>query len=388
MMQKLFRYLLLALIVPGLVACGSFNVDDVLPDKRVEYKRERQAEVNLEIPPDLTSDRINDRMAVPDNLGGVSTSYSEYVTDRRLRGADGGRPRAVSGSVLPPIDDIEVLRDGDVRWLRLDAPVEEVWQRVIDFWQENGILMAEQDPTVGIMRTSWLENRANISRDFITDSIRRVFDGLYEAGTRDQYRIRLERTRQDGTEIYLTHFGMEEQVIQGTDGTVERTVWTPRERDPELEVEMLRRLMNYLGAVDERARVQLAARGQQPAARSELINTRAGTELRIEEQFSRSWRLIGLALDRVGFAVEDRDRSAGIYYVRYNDPAKEDADKGWLSSLAFWRSDADIDKVNRYQVKVLGEPDMTVVSVGNEQGEPDNSPTALRILTLLSEQIR
>ncbi len=388
MMQKPFRYFLLALTVPGLVACGSFNVDDVLPDKRVEYKRERQAEVNLEIPPDLTSDRINDRMAVPDNLGGVSTSYSEYVTDRQLRGADGSQTRAVAGSVLPELSDIEVMRDGDVRWLRVGAPVEDVWQRVIDFWQENGILMVEQDPTVGIMRTSWLENRADIGRDFITDSIRRVLDGLYEAGTRDQYRIRLERTRQDGTELYLTHFGMEEQVIQGTGGTIERTVWVPRERDPELEVEMLRRLMNYLGAADERARVQLAARGQRAEARSELINTRAGTELRIEEQFSRAWRLVGLALDRVGFAVEDRDRSAGIYYVRYNDPSKEDADKGWLSSLAFWRSDDDIDKVNRYQVKVLGEPGLTVVSVGDEQGEPDNSPTALRILTLLKEQIR
>ena len=147
-------------------------------------------------------------------------------------------------------------------------------------------------------------------------------------------------------------------------------------------------MMVYLGAVDERARVQLAARSQQPEARSQLINTREGTELRIEEQFSRAWRLVGLALDRVGFAVEDRDRSAGIYYVRYNDPSKEDADESWLSSLAFWRSDADVDKINRYQVKVASEPGLTVVSVANEQGQPDSSPTALRILTLLKEQIR
>ncbi len=387
MMQKMIRYVVLALVASGLAACSSVNVDEVLPDKKVEYKRERQAEKNLEIPPDLTSDRINDRMAVPDNFGGVSTSYSEYVTDRKLRGADGGQPRAVAGSVLPQIADVQVMRDGDLRWLRVGAPVEEVWPRVIDFWQENGILMIEQDPTVGIMRTSWLENRANISRDFITDSIRRVLDGLYEAGTRDQYRVRLERTGQGSTEIYLTHFGMEEQVIQGTGGTIERTVWVPRERDPELEVEMLRRLMNYLGAADERARVQLAARARQAPARSELINTRSGTELRIEEQFSRAWRLVGLALDRVGFAVEDRDRSAGIYYVRYNDPSRQDADKGWLSSLAFWRDD-DIDKVSRYQVKVAGEPGLTTVTVADEQGQPDGSVTALRILTLLKEQIR
>ena len=389
MIEKLSRNLLLACIAVALAACSSSPVDDVLPDKAVEYKRERQAQRNLELPPDLTSDRINDRMSVPDNLVGVPTSYSEYQVDRKLRGADGESPRVADGSVLPKITDMEVRRDGDVRWLLVGAPVEEVWPRVVDFWQENGVLMQEQDPTVGIMRTAWLENGAEISRDFITDSIRRVFDGLYEAGSRDQYRVRMERTDNDQTEIFLTHFGMQEQVIQNTAGTTERTVWVPRERDPGLEVEMLRRLMVYIGAADEKARAQLASRGERQRKRSELLNTRDGnTQLLIDDSFSRAWRLVGLALDRVGFAVEDRDRSAGTYYVRYNDPAKQDADKGWLSKLAFWSDDSDIDKVSRYQVKVQGQADQTVVMVANDQGKLEQSPTAIRILTLLQEQIR
>lgn len=389
MTNKLSRRFIVPLLAAGLAGCGSMNVDEVLPDKAVEYKRERQAEKNLEIPPDLTSDRINDRMSVPDSFGGVSTSYSEYLTDRQLRGVDEAPRSAASGSVLPQIDNIEVRRDGEVRWLVIDAPVEEVWEGIIDFWQENGILMLEQDPTVGIMRTSWLENRAEISRDFITDSIRRVLDGLYEAGTRDQFRVRLERTDDDRTEVYITHFGMEEQVIQAAGGGgVETTVWVPRERDPELEVEMLRRMMVYLGAADERARAQLAARGQRQQPRSQLLNTEQGTQLLIDDSFGRSWRLVGLALDRVGFAVEDRNRSAGIYYVRYNDPTREEADKGLLSRLKFWGDDEDVDKVNRYQVKVGTSGDRTVVRVANEQGEPERSPTAIRILSLLNEQIR
>jgi outer membrane protein assembly factor BamC len=128
-------------------------------------------------------------------------------------------------------------------------------------------------------------------------------------------------------------------------------------------------------------------RGQRETPRSQLINTTSGVELRIDEQFSRAWRLVGLALDRVGFAVEDRDRSAGIYYVRYNDPTREDTDEGFFSGLAFWADD-DVDTVNRYQVRVGTGGDMTVVRVANEQGEPDISPTAVRILTLLQEQIR
>lgn len=388
MIKKFVSNIALLVLASGLVACGSVNVDNVLPDKKVEYKRERQAEKNLEIPPDLTSDRINDRMSVPDNFGGVSTSYSEYVTDRKLRGVDGAATPAVGGSVLPEMQDIEVRRDGDVRWLAVNATVEEVWPRVIDFWQENGILMAEEDPTVGVMRTSWLENRAEISRDIVTDTIRKVFDGLYEVGTRDQYRVRLERTERDTTEIYMTHFGMEEQVVQNTEGGVQNTVWVPRERDPDLEVEMMRRLMVFLGAADERARAQLAAGSQRQLTRSQMLKTRDGVQLLIDDSFSRSWRLIGLALDRVGFAVEDRNRSEGIYYVRYNDPSQEEADKGWLSGLAFWSDDKKVDKVNRYQVRVSSQDDRTVVYVADDKGQRSESPTATRILTLLKEQIR
>ncbi|MBT8430417.1 MAG: outer membrane protein assembly factor BamC [Gammaproteobacteria bacterium] len=387
-MKKLSFNLVLLVLTFGLSACGSVNVDEYLPDKKVEYKRERQAEKNLEIPPDLTSDRINDRMSVPDTFGGVSTSYSEFVTDRKLRGADGGPRSAVGGSVLPSIQDVEVRRDGDVRWLLVNSPVEDVWPRVIDFWQENGILMAEEDPTVGIMRTSWLENRAEISRDIITDTIRKAFDGLYETGTRDQYRVRLERTDSDTTEIYMTHFGMEEQVIKGPGGGGQNTVWVPRERDPDLEIEMMRQLMVFLGAADERARAQLAAGKQRRVARSQMMKTDDGVQLLIDESFSRAWRLIGLALDRVGFAVEDRDRSKGVYYVRYNDPSEQEADKGWLSSLAFWSDDKNVDKVNRYQVKVGSSADRTVVTVADENGQKSESPTAVRILTLLKEQIR
>jgi outer membrane protein assembly factor BamC len=382
-----FRVIVVVLIAAGLSACSSYNVDEVLPDKAVEYKRETQAERNLELPPDLTSDRINDRMSVPDTFGGVSTSYSEFVTDRQLRGVDQGPRSAAAGSVLPEMRDIEVRRDGDARWLYVRAPVEDVWERVVDFWQDSGVLMAEQDPTVGVMRTSWIENRAKISRDIVTNTIRRVFDGLYETGTRDQCRVRLERAGSDATEVYLTHFGMKEEVATVTDGSVERTLWTPSERDPGLEVEMLRQLMVYLGAADERARAALAANGERTEPRSRLINTSAGVRLQIADSFGRSWRLVGLALDRVGFAVEDRDRSAGVYYVRYNDPTELDAEKGWLSSLKFWGDD-DVDKVNRYQVKVGADGNDTVVMVTNEQGENDNSPTALRILTLLQEQIR
>ena len=59
-----------------------------------------------------------------------------------------------------------------------------------------------------------------------------------------------------------------------------------------------------------------------------------------------------------------------------------------MSSLAFWADD-EVDKVNRYQIKVSTNPaGQTVAVVANEQGKVESSPTAQRILTLLHEQIR
>jgi len=385
-MKKLIRYSTLCVLIP-LAGCGGLNSGKVLPDKSVEYKREKQAGRDLAIPPDLTTRRVNDLMSVPDNFDGIATNYSEYVTDRRLRGVEGGTGTRSAGMVLPQKPGIQEMRDGDARWLVIDGSVDAVWDRVLDFWQDQGVLLQEQDPELGVMRTGWLENRANIARDFITDTVRKVFDGLYETSLRDQYRVRFERDGDARTEVFLTHYGMEERLVSGTSGDAQNTVWEPRPRDPNLEAEMLRRMKVFLGAAEEREQVRQTAQGQRGETRSQLVQTEAGVRLRIDEGFERSWRLVGLALDRVGFAVEDRNRSAGIYYVRYNDPATESGSGGLLSKLKFWGED-EPERNTEYRVKLDKLGDLTQVQVLNAQDQLDTTPTAARILKLIQEQIR
>jgi outer membrane protein assembly factor BamC len=378
------RILAIALVTLALGACTTWNEGDILPDKRVEYKKSRQAENALEIPPDLSRDTIAQGGVTFAGSSPAVTTYSEYEAARRGTTVSGRSSR----TVLPEDPKIEVRRDGDKRLLVIQAPAEAVWDSVLDFWQENGILLAEQDPSAGVMRTTWIENRADIKTDMITNVLRKVADGLYSAATRDQYRVRLERTG-SGTDLYLTHTGMREDLVTGIGSTeTDQTVWVPSGSDPELEAVMLQKLMAFMGASDERAKEELGSTAGTKSKRMSTLYTGSDSPyMSVHTDYARSWRLVGIALNRVGFTVEDRNRSAGDYFVRYNDPSDDGDDKGWLSNLAFWSSSDKEGKSEVFVVNVSGDYPATV-RVRNESGNPAPAQTASRILTLLHEQLR
>ena len=381
---------LVAPILAGLMlsACGSSSViDDMLPDQTLAYKKQREGSENLEIPPDLSKGNVNDALDVPP---GGSATFSEYAVERGKR-----REVATSGEVLPNVKDVELRREGSNRWLEIAAPATAVWPRLVSFWREQGILLVEQNPAVGVMKTDWLENRAEIQKDFITRMMRKVADGLHATSTRDQYRVRLERGAKPGTtDVFLTHTAMQERILSNTVGEGNNAVWEPAPSDPGKEAEMLQRLMVYLGVTEQRAAGATgsaapgAAEGAARPTTARMVPDGAGSVLLISEEFRRAWRQTGVALDRIGFAVEDRDMSAGTYYVRY-DPGSEGAQKkeGFLSRMAFWRS-GDIDPVKKYQVKLVASGAETRLTVLNAAGQRDDTQAGKKILSLLQEQIR
>ena len=380
------RVLTIALASLALSACGTFNTGGLLPDKQVDYKKSRQAGNALEIPPDLSQDAIAPGGVAFEGTSPPVTTYSEYKA-AQSGAMTGGR----SSSVLPTSPNIEVRRDGDKRWLVIAASPGVVWNKVLDFWQENGILLVEQDPAAGVMRTAWIENRANIKTDPVTNFFRQALDGMYSSGTRDQYRVRLERGASGKTELYLTHSGMEEELVSGIGDTeTDQGVWIPSGSDQELEAVMLQRLMAYMGTSEARARQQLGSTAGTTSPTMSTLYTGSGSPyMTVHTDFARSWRLVGIALNRVGFSVEDRNRSVGNYYVRYVDPSQDTSDsEGWFSKLAFWDSGDKVSKSRLYVINIAGTGQPNTVTVRNEDGSAASPETASRILTLLHEQLR
>ena len=378
--NRLLSWIVMAMALVMVAGCGSTSL---LESKKVDYKSAGKLPP-LEVPPDLTSPTADNRFAVPDVSPQGGATFSVYNKERA------GQPQATAASnLLPSQDKVQVERAGTQRWLVVNAPPEQVWPVVKEFWQENGFLIKLEVPESGVMETDWAENRAKIPQDPIRSVLSKVVDGLYSTAERDKFRTRLERgVKQGTTEIYISHRGMYE-VIEGGDGG-NRTVWQPRPADPELEADMLRRLMVRFGVEEARSQSLMAADGKRERAKVTRTQEGAGS-LTLYDTFDRAWRRVGLALDRVGFTVEDRDRSKGLYYVRYADPEIDGKkeEKGFISKLAFWKSDGkNKDKPEQYRIQIVAASGGSEVSVLNKEGSVEKSETASRILNLLLEQLK
>jgi outer membrane protein assembly factor BamC len=375
----------LARWVLGFVACAMLGACSWLGigDNKVDYKSAGQT-APLEVPPDLVRPGGDDRFKVPDvNPTGTAT-YSDYSRER-------GQARPGAVIVLPDVPNARVVRDGSERWLVVKGTPEQTWVTVKDFWQEGGFIINVELPEAGVMETDWAEKRAKVDAGVIRNFLSRVLDTVYSSAERDKYRTRLERGAQPGTtEVYVSHRGMEEVYTGNVSAGQADTRWQPRPPDPELEAEMLRRLMVRFGVDEPRAKAEIAS--TQPIALRATLSRGddgAGT-LALNEQFDRAWRRVGLALDRVGFTVEDRDRSKGLYFVRYIDPQVDNksADQGFLSKLKFWGSDKPKPSEQfRIQVKDANAAGCQV-NVLNKDGVREQSDTAGRILALLYEQLK
>ena len=378
-MQKTLKgFIFILLSISFLSACS------LIPEpKKIDYKSAGKAPT-LDVPPDLTAAKSDDRFAVPDTSTRGSATFSAYSKDRTAT------PQRDAQGLLPDLANAYVERAGSQRWLVVKAMPDQVWPIAREFWQENGFFLNNENPETGIMETDWAENRAKIGQDLIRNLLGKVLDGLYSTSERDRFRTRLEPGKIPGTtEIYISHRGMYE-VIKGGDGG-SQTVWEPRPADPELEAEFLRRMMLRFGIEDSRSQVLLANATSQERARLTRLPNNGGSNLAIYDPFDRAWRRTGLALDRVGFTVEDRDRSRGIYFVRYIDPEsdiKQGEKPGFFSKLAFWRSSDNKNKNEQFQIKVADAGEESKITLLAKDGAMDTSDTANKILNLLYEQLK
>ena len=342
----------------------------VLQEDKIDYQSAKKGST-LDVPPDLTQLNRDVRYQVP---GSVVTA-SGYQT---------AQPASAAGpsTAANAVGDVRIERSGSQRWLVIDRSADKLWTPVRDFWQENGFVLEMDQEKLGIMETDWAENRAKLPQDIIRRTIGKVFENLYSTGERDKFRTRLERSGDGKTEIFISHRGMIEVY---SSAQKDQTVWQPRDADPELEAEFLSRLMVKLGVSEAQAQAAVVSAPAPTATRLTTVNGQPAIEL--GDGFDRAWRRVGLSLDRSGFTVEDRDRSQGIYFVRYVTPGSADAEKPGFFSRLFSGAKPETAPA-RYRVLVRSQDNRSTVTVLDAQGQADTTGNAARIAQLLVDDLK
>lgn len=376
------RWAVLGCVVIAVAGCSS--VESFLAGDKIDYKGQANKTAPLEVPPDLTQ-LSRDSRYQPQG-GVISASGMQSPNAATSAGVLPAAAASAPGVAPSTIGDLHIERDGNQRWLVTPTPPDQLWPQLRLFWTEAGFALAVDDPQAGVMETDWAENRAKIP----IDGLRRLFGGLleplYSTGERDRFRTRVERTA-TGSEVYISHRGIEEYM---TGMTRDVPMWGNRPNDPQLEAEMLVRLMARLGGVKpDAAMAQAVVAKPGPPARARVLAGQPGATLEYDEAFDRAWRRVGLALDRSGFTVEDRDRAGGLYFVRYADPKYAGREEPNFFTKLF-TSDKDAGSPQRYRIVVKrgAADDKTQVTVQNSQGAPENSEVGQRIVALLVDELK
>ena len=352
-----------------------------LEDSKIDYKLATQA-TTLEVPPDLTQLKRDSRYQVSgsNSASGMATASGSM-----------GRSASDAGTATNQAGNARIERSGSQRFLIVQRNADSVWEPLREFWKDNGFVLTLDQPELGIMETDWAENRAKLPQDFIRRTLGKVIDSLYSTGERDRFRTRVERTA-NGLEITITHRGMLEIY---TTNTKDATVWTPRASDAELEIEFLRRLMMRLGdqgqtagSSSNKAAIGASASSPSTSLPSDVKVTKQNNlpAIEISDGFDRAWRRVGVAIDRTGFTVEDRDRAQGVFFVRYAPPGTSGKEPGFFAKL--FTSNKVIPTLAKYRIAVTSKGDISTVQVQGADGIAETSANAERIIKLLADEIK
>jgi len=371
------RHAGLSALMSLVLLAGCSEVNQFLGNEEsVNYKSAvTQRGEPLSIPPDLTQPASDPRYRAP---ASGSTTYSQFQQQGQ---AQASSPKA--SNVLPGRQDMRVERDGDLRWLVVDRAPEDIFPRLVDFWTENGFTVASNNPAAGLIETDWAENRAKIPESWLRQALGAVLESAWDSGEREKFRTRVERVN-GHTEIYVSHRQMLEKRVGGDGSQVQ---WQNGKEDPGLNAAMLARMMVYLGSDVDNARKlvqQAEAAPQKPAVQQDV--RAQGALLVVNESFDRAWRRVGVALDGGGFAVDDRDRSAGDYFVRYfdTDTGEKIDQPGFFSRMFSGDKKAEAPQ---YRIHLTASGDQTNVTVLDAKGERDSSATAQRLLSVLKDKM-
>ncbi len=330
----------------------------------------------LELPPDLARFEVESAFELPPAFSGDDPNERNKVP------------------VLAKVEDVRLEGSGDLYWLEVDAPVTEVYQRVRSFWFEEGFRLIVDEPVIGIMQTEWVLREEGANKEG-GSWFGRLFSGDDLSATQDQFKIRVERNpTTGGSRVYIAHRGTEyvHTLAVGdrySPGDVEGNIWRFRQPEPQLEIEMLSRLMIHLGLEQTEAERRVArARLFSPRSTIRFDNDENSPFLLLRDPYQIGWNRVYHELERLNFPIVKAEFKSGLLqegFITIESRVVEVKKRDGFLGLG-----STSEEVAKKFTLVLSEEthELTRVEIENEAGEIDTTPEGAELLTLLHQQLR
>ena len=324
----------------------------------------------LALPPDLTASRSESSFKLPEG-------FSEEAGLK-----DGEVP------VLARVDSLKLEGYAGFYWLSVEEPVESLYQQVKAFWEFEGFRLEKDEPAIGMMQTEWIFNEEG------TEAGSSYFFGLFKnndlSATQDQFKTRIERDPEtQQSRVYIAHRGTAlKYEINSGEGNAEADIddnqWSFRQPEPALEIEMLSRLMIYLGL--EQATVEQQVEDVKlfaPRALKRFDSEENAPYLLLEDPYRRAFNRVHHQLERMNFEIANLNYDSSLFTegtITVTLDVVEEADDGGLFSF-FSSSSLSAGQV----VLVISEEskDTTRVTLETYQGDIDTSAEGAEFLNLL-----
>ena len=320
--MKIVNYLIIVLMSLFIVSCSKVTepVKEIgLGSKVIKYQEEEKVD-SLVLPPNLTEPDIKGDFSKVIQLGEVEIARKNV--------------------------NVEVLRDNYRRWLLVDLSPSDVWTLSKEFFRSYGFTIEKENQKTGILETDYLEIETKVpdrSLGKIRAALAKALKTQYGLPIADKYRLRVEsHSSPQQSEVYLTLFSIGE-VVNG-----DMRLWQPREKDVELETEMLLQLMLFLGESKSEAINKINENNKLENPTVEVLKFENGfARLVFPYDKDQAWRYLGWALDELGIEVEDRDSFEGSYFINV------EPNKGFFSKLM-----STVGSAKTYQLFVKQTQDM------------------------------
>jgi outer membrane protein assembly factor BamC len=359
-----FKNYLIFILLIGFLGCSTTEefFDDITAPDYVNSSRSK----SLEIPPDLSELEEDTSYKVP----GEAASYKDYMAREKLLAEGQKNPNAKR--VVENPEGMKIIKSGNLRWLVVEEKPDLIWPHVKGFWEDLGFRVTIANKRTGIIETEWMDTddiKLDQNRGALS-TFDKWLDSLSGFADKRKFRTRVEYDELGNTEIYISQRSAEAAADQHLriledrkaynastvykieeykdDNKVGKKIDISEQRekaDYEIDSELLTRLMIKLGATDLYAKEKI--KNPEVIVKSEIFDTKEDVYIKMNDPYDRSWRRLGLALDLIGFVTEDKNRSEGIYFVRFNeidipqDNNKEE--EGLIDSLIFWDHDKKTD---------------------------------------------